>query len=174
MKGNREDSTFGDKLSEALLVLKRNIKKTFYDRKAKKAGMFLVLLFIGNVVKVFPEEITGTILFPPDEDSFGGRPRYTYYLDTTGNKIVDKTLVMSSYVDGNEVTNILKLYLTPGAKVVLETNNPASKTSSASMLVGVIMVDGTPLDFTEMFTTAGIKYYFPYLYAKLVRDGRVR
>jgi hypothetical protein len=141
----------------------------------KKAVVFLALVIAGGVAKAGAEEVTGTILFPPEESLFGGKPRYTYYLDTTGNKMMDMTFTMSHFVTGPEITNILKLYLTIGTKVTIELKNTTDKKSSSPrMLVGITTADGLNLDFIEMFSIDGVKYYFPFLYEKLVREGRAR
>jgi hypothetical protein len=141
--------------------------------RVKKISALLTLLIVGSMAKASAEEVIGTILFEPETSQFYGQSAYTYYLDTTGDKMIDKNMGLSYAIQGAEIANILKRYLIPGAKVIMEFENPSQKHGDAERLVGVITADGASLDFTAMFSLPKIKWYFPHLYKKLVREGKV-
>jgi hypothetical protein len=177
MKKNRKYTASGGKVSETLLMLMDNIKKLVANGQAKKAGALLALLFAGNVAKGFAEEVMGTILFPPTEKHSSAIGLfYEYEIDTTGNSVADRRYVaMQSEINKDLIFNTLtKYYLAPGTKFIFENKELKPFEEVAINRTISIEINGQMVELTEMFPLDLIKWRLPYLYAKLVREGRAR
>jgi hypothetical protein len=149
-------------------------------RKRFVLGVLVLVVFAGVAVA---EEITGTILFDPQRDSYG---YYTYSITTGENsRIADKRMLMGYAHVGNEATSILPNYLVKGAKIVYENGglqgwgdrfvpmrNTMGEQFGAQRLIAIIMEDGYYMELTEILNVYEIVMYFPYLYEKLKREGR--
>jgi len=129
-------------------------------------------LLASAVMTAAAEEAVATIVGEPK--LYGGV--YTYELDTMpGDGIIDRNLFVSYDSSTLEEFNILPRYLKEGWKVVYENNglSPFGNFGIAR-LIDIISPDNVHIDLTTLFSLTRIQYNFPYLYAKLVREGRAR
>jgi hypothetical protein len=135
----------------------------------------LTLTLLASAVMTAPaEEVVATILFGP-EKVYGYTLAYSYAIDTTGNGVIDRKLlaVLSSKTD--PVFDILtKYYLKEGIKFKFENSglNPFEEVWITRMTE--IEVNGRMVELSEMVPLEEVKQRLPYLYAKLVREGRAR
>ena len=150
------------------------------QKHSKVVGVFFVLsLLLGNITKLFAEEVTGTILFEPvwtrsNTDVMKGS--YKYLLDTTGDLIDDSYMDLSSYAE--LPFEKLTRYLQPGGQIIFETEEKKRVSGGYGFGVGRMiaftMPDGRRIELTQLFSLDVIKREFPLLYAKLVREGKAK
>jgi len=140
-----------------------------------KTSALVALLFAGNVAKGLAEEVVGEIMFEPERVTTNLYEVYfEYYLDTTGDLIVDRRMSLSER-NGEAVYKTLSMYLKSGWKIVFEDKNlKPFEDFSARCMVAMISPDGKYIDLSQMFPLDIIKSRLPYLYEKLVREGRAK
>ena len=148
-------------------------------RKRIALGVLVLVVFAGVVTA---EEITGTIIFEPVQESGGS---YVYSIATGENiRIADKRMSMS-YGNVGYAVRDLPNYLVKGAKIVYENGgnpgwsiapmrNTMGETFSANRLIAIIMEDGYYMELTEIVSGSDIAWYFHHLWDKLEREGRIR
>jgi len=135
-------------------------------------GVLVLVVFAGVVTA---EEITGTILF---------EPRDSIYSISTGenSRVADKRLSIAYSFIG-EMNRVLPDYLVRGAKIVYENGglpeyrfepmrNTMGEVIHPGRLIAIIMEDGYYMELTEIMSDYFIASYFPFLVAKLKREGR--
>jgi len=77
--------------------------------------------------------------------------------------------------NGEQVYKTLSMYLKSGWKIVFEDKDlKPFEDFGAGCMVAMISPDGKYVDFSQMFPLDIIKSRLPYLYEKLVREGRAK
>jgi hypothetical protein len=131
-------------------------------------------LLASAVMTAAAEEAVGTILFEPKQNNSGS---YEYSLATNPNsRIADKSMIMN-YSNAGSVVLTLPNYLVKGVKIVYENEgmkNTMGEYIAPNRMIAIILEDGTYIELTELVPDYDIAWYLPYLYAKLVREGRAR
>jgi hypothetical protein len=129
-------------------------------------------LLASTVMTAAAEEVVATIVGEP-KLLYG---ELSYDLDTIpGDGIIDRRMGFSRSVQFLDEFNILPRYLKDGWKVVYENDGLRPfQGFGAGRLIDIISPDGNHIDLTTLFSLTRIQYNFPYLYAKLVREGRAR
>ena len=150
-------------------MIANNIRE--YGRMLKIMGLFLVLFIYSGMAIASAEEVVGTILFEPQKTSLG----YQYILDTTGNRVADKTLHLA-YGSVGIAMDILPHYLVAGAKIVYENRgmqNRVGEQVHPNRILAIIIEDGTRIELYELVSGYDLGYYFRYLIEKLERENRL-
>jgi hypothetical protein len=164
-------STIGSgKISQTLIVIVENIWRVAVVEKSKKIVTFLTL-FIAIAAVLHGDEVTAEILFEPQKNQYG----FKCFLDTNGDEIADKTIDVGFYTSVS-ATSILSNYLVRGAKIVYENKgmkNEPGESVSTERIIGIITINGKYIELTQLLTPYDIGYYFPYLFEKLKREGRL-
>ena len=145
----------------------------------KKAMFLLALFFVGGMTKgLIAEEVIGTILFSPTKRGGSGENdfAYVYPVSTTGNLVVNRELyAMQSAINKDAIFNTLtNYYLNPNTKFVFEDKGLKPFEEFELSRIIAIDVNGQMIELSEMFPIDLIKYRLPYLYEKLVREGRAK
>jgi hypothetical protein len=139
--------------------------------------MFLFLILVGNLMKVTADEIVGTILFPPTRQGTSLiSDFYIYIIDSTGNSIMDKRMIAAkSGGTSNTVFDILtEYYLKQGTKFTFEDNKLDKFDDFGIERLLSIEINGKMIELTEMFPLNEVRSNLPYLWTKLVREGRTK
>jgi len=176
MKKNIKKSA-GGKVSETLLALIDNIKKAAANGNTKRAGALLALLFAGNVAKGLAEEVTGTIVFPPDL-AVDNRGIYACYaLGVQDDFVAD--MYMQVYLNNkynrDDISTYQTLfnYLKKGNQIEFEDEGlKLHDRFEHDRILAIISPDGRRIELTRLFSPDVIKREFPYLYAKLEREKK--
>jgi len=159
---------------------KENKKKTATSKCKKlvsRLALLLVFLIGRNITKVRAEEVVGTILWEPIMalDFVTGKGTYDKYtLDTQGD-LVEDTYMRLFTRDTKGSTGMyftLSRYLKEGRQVVFENEGLKSNIVDNDRLLAIIS-NGTTIELTQLFSLDIIKREFPYLYSRLVREGKV-
>jgi hypothetical protein len=124
------------------------------------------------------EEVVGEIVFSPYLTSTDTTLAAEFPLDTTGNSVID-TYMRVHMVNKSDSTNLniyryLITYLERANKVLFENEGLSSNRFTRERLLAYENDRGRWVELSELFTIDVIKVEFPYLYAKLVREGRAR
>jgi len=176
-KGNKKAS-LNIKLSEILLALVVNIKTVFFDEKTIKAGLFLILLLAGNVVKAWTEEVLAKITARPylDTSYSDGGIQANYKLATTGSILANKLMTSLLWDDSGDEVVYGKLFavLKEGYQIIFEDKGLQSIMFKRDRLIAIITPDETRIELTQLFSIDVIKREFPYLWEKLFREGIVK
>jgi hypothetical protein len=158
--------------------MKKSIKKSAGGKKAIKASALLALLFAGNVAKGLADEITGAILFGPSlgtSKEFGGM--YSEYdLDTMDNLVEDMymRIPLKDKTGDMAVYSTLLKYLKEGRKIIFENEGLKQFDTFRNDRMYGFIIDDRSIELTQLFSLDVIKREFPYLYAKLLREGRAK
>ena len=136
------------------------------------AGALTLALLASAVMTAEAEEVVGTVIAPPvNRDN----KVMIYYLDTTGNGIVDRYMTINDWYNSRELFEKLSIYLNEGWKIVFKGSGlQAFENFGAGCMLAIISPEGRNIDLTQMVSLPVIREYLPDLYAKLVRESRVR
>jgi hypothetical protein len=173
MKKDKKAVSNNSKISETIRALMENIKDI--GQRAKLIGLLVALHITGGMAKAQAMEVTGTILFE-DVRRASGRFYVEYALDTQDNLVEDvhMRVFLSDKTNDRGIYNTLIRYLKEGHKVLFENKGLKSfEDFDRERLIAIIFPDGRQIELTQMFSLDVIKREFPYLYDKLVREGRV-
>jgi hypothetical protein len=143
----------------------------------KKAVVLLALLIAGGAAKAGAEEVTGTILFEPTIGNEAYKGMYCEFdLDTKGNLVEDMymRIPLKDKKGDTKVYSILLKYLKEGCKIIFENKELSHLDTFKNDRMYGIIVEGKTIELTQLFSKDIIEREFPYLYAKLVREGRAR
>jgi hypothetical protein len=130
----------------------------------------LALLIAGGVAKAGAEEVTGEILFEPNEIWRG----YNFQLDTDDDGIADKYMEIGHAAYEGVIKNLLN-YLVPGAKIVYENKgmkNIDMEGISQERFIGIVTIKGIYVELAKLLSPYERLYMPTYLYEKIVREGR--
>jgi hypothetical protein len=170
MKKNEKEAIHNSRIVETIFMSLKYISE-FYKR-VRIIGIFVLLFVVNGIINAEAEEITATILFEPRKDPTYNR--YTYSLDTTGNKVADKRTEIGYSNVGNAI-NTLPDYLVKGAKIVYENEgmkNEVGGSVNPNRFIAIITEDGTYIELDQLVSSLDIGRHFDYLYKKLKHEGR--
>ena len=131
-------------------------------------------LLASAVMTAAAEEVVATIVGEP---KLQNNIYWIYDLDTMpSDGIIDRCLSVYSTDHWDlDVPRLLPRFLKDGWKVVYENNGlKPFEDFGWGRLIEIISPDNNHIDLTTLFPDYLIKARFPYLYAKLVREGRAR
>jgi hypothetical protein len=130
----------------------------------KKTITLLLFFLVGGVLNSMAEEIVGKIMFEPELVSVSSYESYLqYYLDTTGDLIVDRRMSLSTR-NGETVYKTLSMYLEKGWGVVFEDKELRPlQDFSAACITAIISPENRRIELTQMFSRDVINQSFIYL-----------
>jgi hypothetical protein len=150
-----------------------NIGKTVYGLKVK---IFVVLLGLPFAMMANTEEVLATVMSGTYLETSGRGVRANYNLATTGSILANK--LMTSFLRDKSGKTVIynKLFdlLKDGTKIIFEDKGLQSPILERDRLIAIIMPDETRIELTQLFSFDEIKREFPYLWEKLVREGRAK
>jgi hypothetical protein len=137
---------------------------------------FLVFFLLGGIMKGTTEEVSGTILFKPTfrDSEINGGLAYKVILSTQDDFIEDRHMNIEYGNHTEKILDVLQRYVKKDGKIIFEDEGlrPFQNFDQKRMLA-IITPEGQKIELTRLFTIDVIKVQFPYLYSKLVREGRV-
>ena len=172
---DRKDSVFEGKVSKTLLALMEGGKKAVGSGSKKAVALLALLLAISAMVGA--EQRMATIIFGPEKNDSGHGFLWNEYLvDSTGDMIPDRKLVITKeqYSVNPVFDTLTKYYLAPGRRFMFEDEGMKPFQEIPVGRMTRIEINENMVGFDKMFALDIIKDYFPRLYAELVREGRAK
>jgi hypothetical protein len=153
--------------------MKKNYKNK--DLKSKALAVLLGLTALAAGAK----EVEGEILFNP---SHGHKPSiYSsgFYLDIDDDRNPDVHMTLNRHFNESDDHDIqldrLESYLVRGAKIVYEDEGLEGRDfNAADRMVGFRASNGVYVGLEQIIDAKACKRYFPFYWAKLVRQGLAR